>query len=283
MDPGVESVRIAEVRQVSPGDHQRVLQGILGPIDVAEDPLCDREEPVTPNADQVDVRLPIPVPCHLDEVTIHGPASSFRARWGRRPNLLVVQRGTSFILRPAILAPRAGASERPGEGGSLVEFYPWVVFVHVAAAFLFVMGHGASMWVSDQIRRERDPTRIQALLELSSRSLGLVYASLLTLLVAGIAAGIMGGHFGRGWIWAAIIVLVAIIVLMYALASRYYGRVREAVGMRSYQTAKDAPDPTPISPEELAVLVDSRRPDVIGLVGVIGLLVLLWLMMFKPF
>lgn len=164
-----------------------------------------------------------------------------------------------------------------------MEFYPWVVFVHVAAAFLFVMGHGASMWVSDQIRRERDPTRIQALLELSSRSLGLVYASLLTLLVAGIAAGIMGGHFGRGWIWAAIIVLVAIIVLMYALASRYYGRVREAVGMRSYQTAKDAPDPTPISPEELAVLVDSRRPDVIGLVGVIGLLVLLWLMMFKPF
>jgi hypothetical protein len=36
-----------------------------------------------------------------------------------------------------------------------MEWYPWVVFVHVAAAFLFVMGHGASMWVSDQIRYER--------------------------------------------------------------------------------------------------------------------------------
>jgi hypothetical protein len=93
----------------------------------------------------------------------------------------------------------------------------------------------------------------------------------------------MGGHFARGWIWAAIAVLVAIIVLMYALASRYYGRVREAVGIRSYQTPKDAPDPTPVSSDELAALVDSRRPDVIGLVGVIGLLVLLWLMMFKPF
>jgi hypothetical protein len=139
------------------------------------------------------------------------------------------------------------------------------------------------MWVSDQIRRERDPTRIRALLEVSSRSLGLVYGSLVTLLVAGIVAGIMGGHFARGWIWAAIAVLVAIIVLMYALASRYYGRVREAVGIRSYQTPKDAPDPTPVSSDELAALVDSRRPDVIGLVGVIGLLVLLWLMMFKPF
>jgi MFS family permease len=164
-----------------------------------------------------------------------------------------------------------------------VDFYPWVVFIHVAAAFLFVMGHGASMWTSDQIRRERDPARIRVLLELSSRSLGLVYGSLVALLIAGIVAGVIGGHFGRGWIWAAIVVLIAIIVLMYALASRYYGQVREAVGMRSYQTPKDAPDPTPVSAEELALLVDTRRPDVIGLVGVIGLLILLWLMMFKPF
>jgi hypothetical protein len=164
-----------------------------------------------------------------------------------------------------------------------MEWYPWIVFVHVAAAFLFVMGHGASMWVSDQIRHERDPVRIRALLEMSSRSLGLVYTSLLVLLVAGIAAGVMGGYFGRGWIWAAIVVLVAVIVLMYALATRYYGSVREAVGLRSYGTPKDAPDPTPVSPEELAALVDTRRADVIGLIGVIGLLILLWLMMFKPF
>ena len=67
--------------------------------------------------------------------------------------------------------------------------------------------------------------------------------------------------------------LVAIIVLMYVLASRYYGRVREAVGLRGYQTPKDAPDPTPVSADELAALLDSRRPDVIGLVGVVGLLI----------
>jgi hypothetical protein len=164
-----------------------------------------------------------------------------------------------------------------------MDWYPWVVFVHVAAAFLFVMGHGASMWASDQIRKERDPERIKALLELSGRSLGLVYGALLALLIAGIAAGIMHGHFARGWIWAAIGVLVVIMVAMYALASRYYGSVREAVGIRGYQTPKDAPDPTPVSADELAALVDSRRADVIGLVGVVGLLILIWLMMFKPF
>ena len=112
---------------------------------------------------------------------------------------------------------------------------------------------------------------------------GLFYGSLLTLLIAGIVASIMGNHFARGWPWAAIAVLVAIIILMYVLASRYYGQVREAVGMRGYQTPKDAPDPTPVSAEELAALVDSRRADYIGLIGVFGLLILLWLMMFKPF
>ncbi|MFL5751736.1 MAG: hypothetical protein ACJ765_01670 [Chloroflexota bacterium] len=164
-----------------------------------------------------------------------------------------------------------------------MDWYPWIVFVHVAAAFLFVMGHGASMWASDQIRKERDPDRIKVLLDMSSRSLGMVYGGLGVLLIAGIIAGIMGNHFGRLWIWLAIGVLVLIIVLMYALASSYYGKVREAVGIRSMRTPKDAPDPTPVSPEELAVLVDTRRADVIGVVGVVGLLILLWLMFFKPF
>jgi hypothetical protein len=161
--------------------------------------------------------------------------------------------------------------------------YQWVVLVHIVGAFTFVLAHGTSAFVSDQIRRERDPVRIRALLELSSRSIGVVYGSLILLLVAGIAAGVIGNHFGRGWIWAALVLLVAIIVAMYGLASRYYARVREAVGMTSYLTPKGAPTPTPASPEVLAALLDSRRPDAIAAVGFIGLLVILWLMIFKPF
>ena len=70
LKPRIEAVRIAETPEVTPGDHQRVLQGILGPIDVAEDPLGDREQSVTPNADQVDECVPIPVPCRLHEIAI---------------------------------------------------------------------------------------------------------------------------------------------------------------------------------------------------------------------
>lgn len=70
-EPRVEAVRIAEATQVTPGDHQRILQGILGPIDVAKDPLSDREEVVDPRADQVDIRVPIAPSCRLDEISIH--------------------------------------------------------------------------------------------------------------------------------------------------------------------------------------------------------------------
>lgn len=69
--PGVESVRIAELRQVTPGDHQRVLQSILGPIDIPEDPVCNREQSIAARLDQVDERRLISSLGCLDEVAIH--------------------------------------------------------------------------------------------------------------------------------------------------------------------------------------------------------------------
>ena len=42
-----EPVRIPEARQLSPGDHERLLHGVLGPVEVPQDPLGDGEEPVS--------------------------------------------------------------------------------------------------------------------------------------------------------------------------------------------------------------------------------------------
>src|SRR4030095_1605516 len=126
------------------------------------------------------------------EIAVHGPRLVGRALVGASDSTgRFEHRGVHSSRRrsqPDFVA-LSSAGHGGAEGGCLVDLYPWVVFVHVAAAFLFVMGHGASMWVSDQIKRERDPARIRVLLELSSRSLGLVYGSLLALLIAGIAAG----------------------------------------------------------------------------------------------
>ncbi len=164
----------------------------------------------------------------------------------------------------------------------LKPYYGWIVFVHVAAAFAFATAHGVSVFASFRIRAERDPSRIAALLDLSSTSLATMYGSLLTLFVAGILAGIVGDWFGRLWIWLALVMLIAVVVAMYAVATRYYATIRAAVGMPAYNAPKDQP-PAPASPDELARLLDTRRPDAIAAIGFGGLAIILWLMVLKPF
>jgi hypothetical protein len=164
-----------------------------------------------------------------------------------------------------------------------MDLYPWMVFVHVRGAFTFVLGHGASAMASLRLRAEREPERIRALLDLSSGSLTIAYIGLLLLLVAGVVAGFAGGWWGRLWIWTSLVLLVLIAVAMYPLGSQYYSKVRHAVGMRTYQNKKDDPDPMPSSPAELDALLTSSRPGLLAAIGGIGLLVILWLMVFKPF
>ena len=162
-----------------------------------------------------------------------------------------------------------------------MDLYPWVVILHVFAAFMFVLGHGASAMVAFAIRAEREPARIAALLDLSGRSIGVMYLGLLVLLLAGIAAGIMRGWFGSGWIWAALGLLILIIVAMYAIATRYYAGLRQALGQPARGEANHPT--TPVSQAELVALLDSRRPEALAAIGIGGIAIIVWLMIAKPF
>jgi hypothetical protein len=86
LDPEVESVRIAEVRKVTPGDHQRVLQGILGPIDIPENPASDRVQAVDPRSDEVEESDLISALGRDDKLSIHR-RHSLDVHRGRRPFL----------------------------------------------------------------------------------------------------------------------------------------------------------------------------------------------------
>ncbi len=163
-----------------------------------------------------------------------------------------------------------------------MQLYPWIVFLHVLGAFGFVLGHGASAMAAFGLRRERSPERIAALLDQSSRSLGMTYASLLLLLLAGIAAGFAGGFWSRGWIWAAIGVLILVVAAMYAMATPYYKRLRTAVGIQSRGSTEVA-SPEPMPSQYLAELLSSSVPIQLAAIGGIGLAVIIWLMIFKPF
>jgi len=158
------------------------------------------------------------------------------------------------------------------------------LFLHIAGGFAFALAHGASATMMFRVRRERDPARIAAILDLSSSTLWAMGIGFLVLLVAGIVGASIEGLWDEGWIWASLVLLVAIMGAMTPLAATYYNRIREAVGAPTWDQARKgvAPGP-PTQPEELESLLRSRRPEAIALLGGGGLLAILWLMVFKPF
>ena len=160
--------------------------------------------------------------------------------------------------------------------------YDWIVLLHIIGAFLFVIAHGASIWAVNAIRRESQPARIAALADLSGMSLGAAYVGLLLLLVGGIWAGIYQSWFSSGWIWAALGVFIVIAVLMYVIATPYFRKLRIALG-QPRMAPKDAPPPVAASDAEIAAIAASAPAVPLDVVGFLGLVVILWLMVAKPF
>ncbi len=169
-------------------------------------------------------------------------------------------------------------------------YHLWV-FVHIAGAIGFLAAHGASAAVALRLRHERAPERVRALLDLSASTRPFMYGSLAVLLVGGIVAGFLGHWWRQGWISAALVLLVVLLVAAGPLAVPYYRRVRQAVAVPAGGPAEPDPQAVPVGgpadpgarEQELADLLDSTRPVVIAVVEVAGVLGILWLMVAKPF
>ncbi|MGH2739813.1 MAG: DUF2269 family protein [Actinomycetota bacterium] len=154
--------------------------------------------------------------------------------------------------------------------------YRWWVFVHIVGVFGFLTAHGASVAVAFRLRGERNPARIQALLELSGRSINAFFVSLLVLLTGGIVAGFLGHWWAQAWIWVSLGVLVATSLVMFLLGTPYYKRLRLA--------AQEASGGSEVVTEDRLVgVLRSPVPIILAFVGFGALGLILYLMMFKPF
>ena len=63
--------------------------------------------------------------------------------------------------------------------------YQWLVFTHLVGLVLFVFAHGASAFVTFQIRALRDPAVVSNYLTVSQQAVQAAYFGLLLLLVGG--------------------------------------------------------------------------------------------------
>ena len=153
--------------------------------------------------------------------------------------------------------------------------YNWWVFLHIVGVLGFFATHGASMVVLFRVRKERDRARLEELISFSGTTVRPMYVSLGVLVVGGVAAGIVGSWFSYWWIWAAIGILVVMTGLMTAVARPWFSQISEACGMRPTGVPRK-------SDEELDEILRGPRFHVINLTGTLGLLLIVYLMIFKP-
>jgi uncharacterized membrane protein len=147
----------------------------------------------------------------------------------------------------------------------VTSLYIWLKFLHLVGLGVFLFGHGISGGVSLVLKSKPALDVSRALLMLSIWSYRITYPGLLVLLVTGVWMGFAGTFWATGWIWASIALLVALFAAMSFFSV-------------SYHRARDAK-----ADSELTQRLEKTRPELAAAVGVLGLLALYFLMVFKPF
>lgn len=145
--------------------------------------------------------------------------------------------------------------------------YVWLKFLHLAGLGFFLFGHGISGGASLALRNRPSGEVSRALLQLSIWSLRIAYPGLALLIVTGVWMGFAGRWWGRGWIWASIVIFVIVFGVMSYLSLAYH---------QSRGAANEADS-------VLAERLSKTRPALAAWIGTLGIFALLFLMVFKPF
>lgn len=152
-----------------------------------------------------------------------------------------------------------------------MNWYLLLRFLHVLGAFGFVAAHGATATATFKIRSERDPVRIRTMLDMSRATRHLMYSSFLLLVGAGIALASTAGWWRSAWLWTSIGLLTVLFVAAFPLAVPYFGAIRREI------------EREPHDPAKLAELLASTRGLWLAWIETVGIVVIIYLMIFKPF
>lgn len=163
--------------------------------------------------------------------------------------------------------------------------YPWLLVLHVTSALAFLAVHGISMGVWWRLRRERDRAKLVTLLELSQGFITPMLLVGLALIVSGILLGVAAAWWfnGQWWLWTSIGLLVAIVLLMNPLVGVPLQMVRRGLCMPTMRDDKYGILAEPVDDAELDRLLRDPRPTAGATIGVVGIVLITWLMETKPF
>jgi hypothetical protein len=157
--------------------------------------------------------------------------------------------------------------------------YAWVVYLHVTVVFIFLLQHGAEIISTFKLREQKEPDGIFATYSFmpdnNSRNLRITYS---LIIITGAVAGFMVPWWRQGWMWTAL----GLMIVMWIVMNRVGGSYLNAVDAITDHAVKNRDDKTAID-KFRSDLKARREPEIMTVISVIGGLIILWLMMFKPF
>jgi len=165
----------------------------------------------------------------------------------------------------------------------MLALVPWLVFLHILSAFTFFLAHGASVAMAFKIRSETDFARIRTMLDLSASTIGVMFGSFLVMGLTGLIMPFILKLWGKGWIWASIVLMVIVVAQMGLMNEKRYKTLRKMVGLPYMQGNKELPAEEPASQQEVEAHLKKLRVEELVVVGYVIPMIVLWLMVFKPF
>ena len=165
----------------------------------------------------------------------------------------------------------------------MLALIPWLVFLHVLSAITFFLAHGTSVAMAFKVRSETDFARIRAMLDLSASTIGVMFVSFLAMGLTGLIMPFILKLWGRGWIWASIVLMVIVAIQMGMMNDKRYKHLRRMVGLPYMIGGKHFPAEEPASQQEVEAHLKKLNVRELVIVGYVIPVIVLWLMVFKPF
>ena len=165
----------------------------------------------------------------------------------------------------------------------MLSLHSWLVFLHVLSAITLFLAHGASIAMAFQIHKETDFARIRAMLDLSQSTIASMGIALLIMGLTGLIMPFMLKIWNKGWIWTSIVLMVIVVVQMAMMNEKRYKILRKLVGLPYMQGNKTLPAEPPASQAEVEAHIKKLNVYELMAVGYVIPMIVLWLMIFKPF
>jgi hypothetical protein len=157
--------------------------------------------------------------------------------------------------------------------------YPWLLFLHIGAVILFALAHGVHVVIMWRWREAEDPAFGLTLFNgLPGARLTRIF--LLAVVATGLLLAVLADSWGDLWMWLSLAVLAGIWLAMWRWGAGYFGLVQQAAE-RAVEERGGGTSGAALEAYRAARL--GWQPRAMMAVGIGGLGLVLWLMIFKPF